>query len=53
MFRTGLGELLHGVGLNLGITIYSDDSCDGDRVSLAVPQVNICGAGTGEVVCTK
>ena len=38
-FSTGLGGLLHGVGLTLGVVIYADDSCDGDGGSLAVPNV--------------
>ena len=29
--------VFYGTGLNLGVTIYSDESCDGDGVSLAVP----------------
>ena len=29
-----MGELLRGVGLNLGVKISTDESCDGDEVSL-------------------
>ena len=36
-FRTGLGGLLCDVGLPLGITLYDDESCNGDGGSLAVP----------------
>ena len=45
MFSTELGELLRGVGFPLGVTIFTGESCDGDRGSL-VPQVNVYGAGT-------
>ena len=40
-FGTGLGGLLHGIGLTVGATIFSDESCDGDGGSLAVPQVKM------------
>ena len=34
---TGLGGLLHGGGFPLGVTIYDDELCDGDRGSLDLP----------------
>ena len=36
-FDTGLGGLLNGLGLPLGVTLSSGESCDGDEGSLAVP----------------
>ena len=37
MFGTGLVGLLHCVVFTLGVTIYADESYDGDGGSLAVP----------------
>ena len=36
-FDTGLGRLFYCVGLTLGVTLSADESCYGDRGSLAVP----------------
>ena len=44
---TVLGRLLCGIAFPLGVTVSTDESCDGDGGSLAVPKVNIGGAGTG------
>ena len=53
MFGAILGGLLHSVVFPLVVTLYADESCDGDGGSLAVPEVNIGEAGTGEGVCNK
>ena len=37
MYGTGLGGLLCGLGIPLGVTLFSDESCNGDRGSLALP----------------
>ena len=52
MFGAKLGVFLSGVGLTLGVTFYTDESCDGDGGSL-VPQVNLCGAGNGGYECNE
>ena len=36
--------MLCGAGFTLGVTLYADESCDGDGESL-VSKVNILGAG--------
>ena len=36
-YGTGLGGLSLGVGIPLGVTLSSDDSCGGDGRSLALP----------------
>ena len=45
-YGTGLGGLLSCLGISLGVTLYSDDSCDGKGGSLALPYVNTVGACT-------
>ena len=37
MYVTRLGGFLHGLGFPLGVTLYYDESCDGDGGSLALP----------------
>ena len=44
---------MRGGGFTLGVTLSSDESCDGDGRSLALPYNNIGEAGTGGSVCTK
>ena len=36
-YGTGLGGLLRGLGIPLGVTLYDDESCNGDGGSLALP----------------
>ena len=47
---TRLGGFLRGLGFPLGVTISADESCNGNRVSLALTYKNIGEAFTGE--CT-
>ena len=41
MFGTGLGGVSCGVGFPLGFMLSSDESCDGDGVSLTVPLIKM------------
>ena len=41
MYGTGLGGLLRGLGFPLGVTLFSDQSCDGDGGSLVFPYKNV------------
>ena len=34
---TGLGGFFRGLGIPFGVTLYDDESCDGDEGSLALP----------------
>ena len=46
MYGTGLGGLLCGLVFTLGFTLNDDESCDGNRGSLALPCQNIGEACT-------
>ena len=49
-YETRLGRILCGLVFTLGVTRYDDESCNGDRGSLALSYNNIVEAFTG--ACT-
>ena len=50
-YGTNLRELLCGLAYSLGVTLYDDESCDGERGSLVLPYKNISEACTE--ACTR